>query len=127
MSGYGTEVEELMGRYRQKLADLTGLQRRVEGNSATVASAYQSVRVTVTGQGEITSLVFPTGAYRVMPPAEPAEEILAAVSNAKAIAREPLKELLEPTIPDGPGLLELVRQQVDASRQASSPKDWSTS
>jgi len=152
MSGYQAEAEaaELMRRYRRKLADLIGLQSRMAESSATAASARQSVRVTVNGQGEITALEFPTGLYRRLPPAELSAEILAAARDAKAKAREPLRELLEPDLPDGPRLLELVQNQVDAagqypaespvrrppspqhpspqhsSPQHSSPQDWST-
>jgi len=115
MSAYEAEIAELMSRYRQKLADLIGLQRRVVESSATVASVYQSVRVTVNGQGEITALEFPTGAFRVMPAAELSEEILTAVRDAKAKAREPLKELLALDLLDGSRLLELIQNQVDAA------------
>jgi len=115
MSGYEAEVADLMGRYRQKLADLLGLQRRVAESSATVSSAGRNARVTVNGRGEITALEFPTDAHRWLSAAELAAEILSAASDAKAKAREPLDELLELDLLDGSRILELVQHQVDAA------------
>jgi len=108
MSGYEGEIEELLGRYRRKLAELNGLQRAVEEGSAMAASADRSVQVTVNGQGEITSLEFPTGAFRGMSAAELSAEILAATREAKAKAREPLNTLQEPDPPVGARFLEPV-------------------
>ena len=115
MSDYEAEVEYLMGRYRQKLADLARLQRGVADSSGTAASPRQSVRVTVNGQGEITVLEFPTGAHRWMSAAELSEEILSAARDAKAKAREPLEELLELDLLESLRLQALVQDQVDTA------------
>jgi DNA-binding protein YbaB len=113
MSGYEAEFEELMGRYRRKLAELIGLQRRVAESSTTAESTGHSVRVTVNGQGEITALEFPTGAYRLMSAAELSEEILSTARDALAKAREPVRALLKPGLLHDAGLLEPSRNQAD--------------
>jgi len=52
-----------------------------------------------------------------MSAAELAEEILTAARDAKAAIGQPLRELVQPKLPDGRRLLELVQDQVNAGRR----------
>lgn len=109
MYGYEGQVEELMAQYQQRLASIGELQRKIASISGTAASARQSVKVTVDVNGEITSLEFPTGAYKRLPPAELSAEIMATARDAKAKAREQLDTLMAAEFPAGQSLSDIAK------------------
>jgi DNA-binding protein YbaB len=97
--------EELAGRaltaYHKRLDDLAESSRKLAEVSATVVAARQVVSVTIGGQGEITDVKFPTGAYKNMTPAELAEVILKTAKDAREQALSKSAKVLAPMLPDG--------------------------
>ena len=97
--------EELAGQalaaYQKRLDDLAESRRKLAEVSATVVAPRQVVSVTIGGQGEITDVKFPTGAYKNMTPAELAEVILKTAKDARDQALSKSAKVLAPMLPDG--------------------------
>jgi DNA-binding protein YbaB len=97
--------EELAGQalaaYQKRLDDLAESRRKLAEVSATVVAPRQVVSVTIGGQGEITDVKFPTGAYKNMTPAELAEVILKTAKDAREQALSKSAKVLAPVLPDG--------------------------
>jgi DNA-binding protein YbaB len=97
--------EELAGQavaaYQKRLDDLVESRRKLAEVSATVVAPRQVVSVTVGGQGEITDVKFPAGAYKNMTPAELAEVILKTAKDAREQALSKSAKVLAPMLPDG--------------------------
>jgi hypothetical protein len=98
-----------MAQYQRRLAGIGELRSKMAAISGTASSARQSVKVTVDVNGEITSLEFPTGAYKRLPPAELSAEILATARDAKAKAKEQLDALMAVELPADRRLSDLAK------------------
>jgi DNA-binding protein YbaB len=113
MRDFEAEAEEALARYRELRKDANDLQRQALAISGTAVSKRQSVKITVNVQGEITSIEFPTGAYKRMTPTELAEAIKATLQEAKASALDQLNGLMEPKMSLGLNFKELLQGAAD--------------
>jgi DNA-binding protein YbaB len=100
------QIEQLVSQYREQRAKVGDVQRRIAEVSSTVTAPRQVVEVVVSGQGAVTAIRFPTGAYKRMPPKELADVLLAALSAARgrsvaAVAALMAEQLPAGGIPDG--------------------------
>lgn len=113
MRDFEAEAEEALARYRELRKDANNLQRQALEISCTAVSKRQSVKITVNVQGEITSIEFPTGAYKRMAPTELAEAIKSTAQEAKAAALDELNALMEPRMSMGLNFKDLIQGKAD--------------
>lgn len=112
VGAYDAQMESLLADYRTALAEAGEVHRRITEIVGAACSPRQTVRVTVTAQGELLSVEFPTDAYKRMPPAELSEAIAAAVRAAKEDAFEQLAAVVPEHSPGGLPLMDLIRGRV---------------
>ena len=113
MRDFEAAAEEALARYKEKRIEAMALQRRILDISGTAVSKRQSVKITVNVHGEITSIEFPTGAYKRMTPTELAEAVKATAQEAKAKAVAELREMMQPKMPGGVDLIDLIQGKAD--------------
>jgi DNA-binding protein YbaB len=112
-SPYEQMAEDAVSDYRRRRDDVAGLQQKLGSVSSTVKSPRQVVSVTVGGQGEITEIKFPTGAYKNMTPTELSSVILKTIQDARAKAIEQVAELLGSVLPPGFSAKEVLSGKAD--------------
>jgi DNA-binding protein YbaB len=113
MGGYAEDLEEMMARYRERRSKAGELQRQLVAVTGTATAQRQTVKITVNVHGEITSLEFPTGAYKRMTPAELSEAIISTAAAAKAKAMEAMNKMLQPEMPQGMNFMDLIQGKAD--------------
>ncbi|OLR92311.1 hypothetical protein BJP25_22945 [Actinokineospora bangkokensis] len=102
-----------MAHYRDQRASALDYQRRLGEVAATATSPRRVVSVTVGGQGQVTDVSFPTGAYKRMAPAELASAILSTIAEARDKALDEAADLLAPMLPPGLDARQVMRGQAD--------------
>lgn len=107
------QLEQSLGEYRRKREELREMQARMAEFSVTVSSPRNVFSVTVGQQGEVTGLAFPTGAYKSLVPSELSKIILETVREAQGKARDELAALMEPMMPPGFGVRDLLAGGAD--------------
>ena len=107
------QLDEAMAHYRDQRASALDYQRRLGEVAATATSPRRVVSVTVGGQGQVTDLSFPTGAYKRMAPAELSAAILATIDEARESALDQAAELLAPMLPPGLDARQVMRGTAD--------------
>jgi DNA-binding protein YbaB len=100
-SPYEEIANQALADYQRRLDELTDSQRRMAEVSATAKSARQVVTVTVGGQGEVTDIKFPSGAYKNLTPGELSSVILKTINEARSQALAKAAEVLAPMFPAG--------------------------
>jgi len=113
MRDFEGAAEEALARYRELRADAMNVQRQMLEISGTAVSKRQTVKITVNVHGEITSIEFPTGAYKRMTPTELAEAIKSTAQEAKAKALDDLNELMQPKMNTGLSFKDLIQGKAD--------------
>jgi DNA-binding protein YbaB len=113
MTDFEGAAEKALARYRELRRDAINVKRQIAEISATAVSKRQTVKVTVNVHGEISSIEFPTGAYKRMTPTELAEAIKSTVQEAKAKALEELNDIMEPKLQTGLSFKELIQGKGD--------------
>lgn len=106
-------AENALARYRELRKEAMNTQRQMLEISGTAVSKRQTVKISVNVTGEITSIEFPTGAYKRMTPTELAEAITTTAQAAKEKALEDLNELMEPKLTSGLSFKELIQGKAD--------------
>lgn len=114
-SHYDQEIDDLLALYRKQRDAAAETRRRVNEATGTGFAPRQSVKATVTVQGEVTAIEFPTGAWRRMAPKELSEALLAALAQARAKALEAAAELTGLDLPPGVSAADLLQGRVDAT------------
>lgn len=137
-SRYDQEIEQLLAEYAEQRKQAAQIRRRINEATGTGTAPRQSVKVTVTAQGEVTAIEFPTSAFRRMAAKELADALMAAFAQARQNALEQVTELTVPGLPAGldarevlqgsfdpttlipevPPMPEVVRAYVDGGREA---------
>ncbi|MEC3975214.1 YbaB/EbfC family nucleoid-associated protein [Amycolatopsis sp. H20-H5] len=110
---YEEQLEQSIAQYREQQAGLVEFQRALGNISCSATAPRQVVTVSVGCQGEVTSLRFPTDAYKRMVPAELSEVILATINEARAQAMDEYAELLSPLLPEGINAKDIVTGKAD--------------
>lgn len=110
---YDQGIEDLLALYRRQREQAAETRRRINEVSGTATAPRQSVKVTVSANGEVTAVEFPTGAYRRMAPKELSEAVLTALAQAREKALEQVAELTSLGLPPGVGVGDLLRGEAD--------------
>ncbi|WP_433261109.1 YbaB/EbfC family nucleoid-associated protein [Actinosynnema sp. CS-041913] len=98
-TSYEHEMERTLAQYHEQRAGLADLQRALGEVSCSATAPRKVVTVSVGSQGEVTSLKFPTEAYKRMVPAELAEVILTTINDARSQALDETAKLLGAIMP----------------------------
>lgn len=107
------QLERTLEEYRRKREDLRGMQAKMADISASVTASRNVVSVTVGQHGDVTGITFPTAAYKSMVPSELAKVVLETVRKAQEKAREELAQLMEPMMPPGFAVRDLLAGKAD--------------
>src|SRR5512139_1934649 len=107
------QMEQAMARLRATQDALGGVQRELAETTTSSTAHNRSVTVTVDGHGEITTIAFPTGAYRSMAPAELGELLVETIREARQAASQTAVSLFTPLMPPGTKLGELLNGDLD--------------
>ena len=107
------QLDEAMSHYRDQRAGALDYQRRLGEVAATATSPRRVVTVTVGGQGQVTDISFPTGAYKRMAPAELAAAIMSTLDEARDKALDQAADLLAPMLPPGLDARSVMRGTAD--------------
>lgn len=114
MTLYQQKADELLAQYHESLAKVADLRSKLNEVSVSVAAPRNVVQVTVNGQGQVSALEFPTGAYKRTPPAELAATLLETIQEAARQATEVVRELISPEVTPGLNFMEMLRGKADA-------------
>jgi DNA-binding protein YbaB len=112
---YDQGIEDMLALYQKQRAEATETRRRINETTGTATAPRQSVKVTVSAQGEVTAIEFPTGAYRRMAPKELAETLMATLTEARADAMTRVAELTDLRLPPGVRVGDLLEGRADPS------------
>lgn len=110
---YDQGIEDLMALYHRQREEAVETRRRINEVTATATAPRQTVEVTVTAQGEVTAIDFPTGAFRRMAPKELSELLLATIRQARAEALQQVAELTSLGLPPGVSVADLLQGKAD--------------
>lgn len=99
-TNHDEQLEQSIAKYREQREGLVDLQRDLGAISCSATAPRQVVTVSVGHQGEVTSLKFPSDAYKRMVPAELSEAILTTINEARAKALDEAAKLLAPMLPE---------------------------
>lgn len=96
-----SHLDALYEEYQRQRANLADLHRRMSEVSGTAVSPRREVSVTVTNQGAITELKFPTNAYKKLAPTELAELLTSTIAKAQEQVRGQSADIIAPLLPEG--------------------------
>lgn len=109
-------IDELLGEYHKKRADLQKLQETMASAEATVTAADEMVTVRVGPQGRLLGLEFNPRVYRKLSPSELAETVLAAVQEATAQVADQVRAATEPLTPENASYEPVSGERLDLSK-----------
>jgi DNA-binding protein YbaB len=110
---YDRQIEELLAEYRTQRENALELRRRINETTGTATAPKQAVKVTVSAEGEVTAIEFPTGAFRRMAPKELADVLISTIQQARAKAMAATAELMNPHLPAGVTTADLLEGKAD--------------
>jgi DNA-binding protein YbaB len=110
---YDQQVEGLLAEYEKQRQQAIDTRQRINELTGTATAPRQTVKVTVSAQGEIQTIEFPTGAYRRMAPKELADALTDTINAARAKALEQVAELMSAQLPEGVNFADLLQGRVD--------------
>ncbi|AVZ71606.1 hypothetical protein SLUN_04780 [Streptomyces lunaelactis] len=110
---YDQQIDDLLELYRTQREEAVETRRRISGTTATATAPRQTVKVTVSAQGEVTAVEFPTGAYRRMAPKELADALLTTIRQARAQALEEAGAVVSAQLPPGVAMADLLQGKLD--------------
>lgn len=109
-------IDELLGEFRKKQADLKKLQETMAAAEATVTTEDEMVTVRVGPQGRLLGLEFNPRVYRRLSPSELAETVLAAIQEATAQVGDQVRNAMEPLRPDDASYEGVTGEGLDLSK-----------
>ncbi|MFJ6836862.1 YbaB/EbfC family nucleoid-associated protein [Streptomyces sp. NPDC091209] len=112
-SPYDQEIDDLLALYQRRRAEAAETRRRINEVTGTATAPRQTVKATVSSQGDVTAIEFPTGAYHRLAPRELSEILLATIRQARAAALEQVAELTSLALPPGISAADLLQGRVD--------------
>ncbi|MFJ8158966.1 YbaB/EbfC family nucleoid-associated protein [Streptomyces sp. NPDC094468] len=114
-SRYDEEIENLLTLYRKQRAEAGEARRRINEVTGTATAPRKVVTATVSAQGEVTAIEFPTGAYRRMASKELSEIMLATLRQARARALTSAADITSAGLPAGVNITDLIEGKVDVA------------
>src|SRR5690242_11157437 len=110
---YDRQIEELLQEYRSQRENALALRSRINETTGSATAPKQVVKVSVSAQGEVTAIEFPTGAFRRMAPKELADVLISTIQQARAKAVTAVGELMNPHLPAGVTTADLLEGKAD--------------
>ncbi|MFC5219721.1 YbaB/EbfC family nucleoid-associated protein [Streptomyces coerulescens] len=110
---YDQQIEDLLKLYRTQREEAAETRRRINETTATATAPRQAVKVTVSAQGEVTAVEFPTAAYRRMAAKEFADVLLTTIQQARAQAFEEAGAVVSAQLPPGVAVADLLQGRLD--------------
>ncbi|MFJ9409139.1 YbaB/EbfC family nucleoid-associated protein [Streptomyces sp. NPDC101393] len=98
---YDQQIEDLLAEYRDAREKTVETHQQISEIQGTAVAPRQVVKVSVGGQGQVTALDFPTGAYRNMAPKDLSRVILATLEEARGKALAQAMEVGMGGLPEG--------------------------
>ncbi|MFB7292735.1 YbaB/EbfC family nucleoid-associated protein [Actinacidiphila glaucinigra] len=114
-SSYDQQIDDLLVLYRRQREEAVETRRRINEVTGTATASRQAVKATVSAQGEVVSIEFPTGAYRRMSPKELSEALVSTLRQARGNALEAVGDITSAGLPAGVRIADLLEGRVDAS------------
>jgi DNA-binding protein YbaB len=115
-SPYEQEIDDLLAQYRSRRDEVTETRRRINEATGTATAKRQAVKVTVTAQGEVTAIEFPTGAYRSLAPKELADLLITTIREARADAQAQVNDLMADKLPEGVKMADILAGTADPKK-----------
>ncbi|MFI9274620.1 YbaB/EbfC family nucleoid-associated protein [Kitasatospora sp. NPDC052896] len=112
-SKYDQEIEELLALYQRQREGAAETRRRINEVTGTATAPRQTVKVTVSAQGDVTGIDFPTGAFRRLTPKELSEALLKTIAEARRDALEQVSQLSGLQLPSGTCVADLLQGRGD--------------
>lgn len=94
-------LDDLLGDYRRQFEELASTQQKLKTIVCTATSPRREVAVTAAFGGQVTSVDFPSSAYRRMAPAELAAAVQQTITEAQRLVNVAAVDLVAPTLPEG--------------------------
>ncbi len=110
---YERLMNDALAEYSRRREQSLRTQQDLDALAETVLAPRQVVEVTVDGQGRLTSIRFPTHAYKSMPAPELAKVIMKTLTDATDRVRVRTEAVLSGTMPAHVDVRGLVRGQFD--------------
>ncbi|MET9915384.1 YbaB/EbfC family nucleoid-associated protein [Streptomyces sp. NPDC006476] len=110
---YDRQIEELLQEYRRQRENALALRSRINETTGAATAPKQVVKVTVSAQGEVTAIEFPTGAFRRLAPKELADVLMSTIQQARVKAMTAVGELMNPHLPAGVTTADLLEGKAD--------------
>ncbi|WP_051797185.1 YbaB/EbfC family nucleoid-associated protein [Catenuloplanes japonicus] len=101
------QIEEAYAELERQREELAEVQSGLGDLQTTVTSKNRALSVTVNSQGRLTSIVFPSNAYRTMAGAELAGLLIDTIEQARTDAMHALVGRFESIMPSGLPMLDL--------------------
>ncbi|RIV33189.1 YbaB/EbfC family nucleoid-associated protein [Micromonospora radicis] len=94
------QIEQAYAEFARQRDALTAISDESDRAETTVTSKNRAVAVTVNGRSAVTSIKFPTSAYRTMPAAELGNLIVETIETARTRASAEAMERYRSVLPD---------------------------
>lgn len=114
-SAYDQQIEDLLAQYRRQREEAIETRQRINEVTGTATAPRQTVKATVSAQGEVVAIEFPTGAFHRMTPKELSETLLTTLRQARSNALEAVAEVAGLGLPSGVKLAELLEGKADTT------------
>lgn len=108
------EIERAYAELEQQRTALAELEGELADSSVTVTAKNRAVEATVDSRGCLTSIRFPTAAFRRMAPAELASLLVETIEDARAAAVEQTVERFRSAVPSSGHFLDSLTGAVAA-------------
>ncbi|HWS31763.1 MAG TPA: YbaB/EbfC family nucleoid-associated protein [Actinoplanes sp.] len=110
------QIEKALAELTATREALARTQRDLAGMQLSAASKGRELTVTVDSRGAVTDIVFHTGAYRMMAPAELSSLLVQTIDAARTQASEAALEAFAPLLPESFPLEEVLSGDPDIDR-----------
>jgi DNA-binding protein YbaB len=95
------QIEQAYAQFARQHEALTALTAESQRAETTVTAKNRAVAVTVNGRAAVTSIKFPTAAYRTMPAVELAGLLVETIEAARAQAADEARARYSSLLPEG--------------------------
>ncbi|MBB2940601.1 DNA-binding protein YbaB [Actinoplanes lutulentus] len=95
------QLEQAYAEFTKQREALTALSAESDRAETTVTAKNRAVAVTVNGRGAITSIKFPTSAYRTMPAVELASLLVETIEATRSQAADEARSRYSSMLPEG--------------------------
>jgi DNA-binding protein YbaB len=116
-SPYDQRIEDLLEQYRRQREEAVETRRQINEVTGTATAKRKTVKVTVSAQGEVIAIEFPTGAYRGLAPKELADILITTIRQAREDALGHVGDMMSTQLPSGVTMAGLIRGEVDPQQR----------